>query len=281
MSPRTAAAVVVILGHGSPDPRSAAGLRALAREVARQRPGTRVDVAFLDHDDPGLVGVALELSWAGYDTAVVVPAFLTAAFHVTVDVPAAVTAARDASGLRLVVAEPIGPDLSLLELLDDWLPDGPVVLACAGTRDETALESLDALAREWSARRVRRWRSATRRRPGRPSRPRSRLSRRPPREHRVVHAAAGRAARPDLGGGGRPRVHGTAGDRAAGRDRTHRPRPRRRGLSPLSPARRRRPQPDRAIRRRHPRAGPPRWRRVRSSARRTRSEPHRTPARAR
>ncbi len=153
MSPRTAGAAVVILGHGSPDPRSAAGLRALAREVARQRPGTRVDVAFLDHDDPGLVGVALELSWAGYDTAVVVPAFLTAAFHVTVDVPAAVTAARDASGLRLVVAEPIGPDLSLLELLDDSLPDGPVVLACAGTRDETALESLDALAREWSARR--------------------------------------------------------------------------------------------------------------------------------
>ncbi|MFN8171714.1 MAG: CbiX/SirB N-terminal domain-containing protein [Candidatus Nanopelagicales bacterium] len=55
------------------------------------------------------------MSWAGYDTAAVVPAFLTAAFHVTVDVPAAVTAARDASGLRLVVAEPIGPDLSLLE----------------------------------------------------------------------------------------------------------------------------------------------------------------------
>jgi sirohydrochlorin ferrochelatase len=144
---------IVLLGHGSPDPRSAAGLRALGREVSRQRPGARVEVAFLDHDDPGLTGIALELGWAGYTEAIVVPAFLTTAFHVRVDVPASVALAQDASGLRLIVAEPIGPDLTLLELLGESLPDGPVVLACAGTRDSLALASLEDLAREWSIRR--------------------------------------------------------------------------------------------------------------------------------
>lgn len=146
-------APVILLGHGSPDPRAAAALRTLAREVARQRPETRVEVAFLDHDDPGLTGLAIELAWAGYGSAVVVPAFLSTAFHVRVDVPDAVAAAERSSGLRLVVAEPIGPDPALLDLLDGQLPDGPVVLACAGTRDEPALAGLRDLARQWADRR--------------------------------------------------------------------------------------------------------------------------------
>ncbi len=143
----------MLLGHGSPDPRAAVALRALAREVASQRPTARVEVAFLDHDDPGLSGLCWELAWSGRLDAVVVPAFLTTAFHVRVDVPQAASAATEATSVRLVVAEPIGHDQALLDLLDAQLPDGPVVLACAGTRDEAAAATLDALARGWATRR--------------------------------------------------------------------------------------------------------------------------------
>lgn len=142
---------VVLLGHGSPDPRSAAGLRSLARAVARREPDRVVEVAFLDHDDPGLTGLALELAWAGHQTAIVVPAFLTTAYHVRSDVPRAISFAEDASGMRLAVTPPLGPDPALLAVMARRLPaDGPVVLACAGTRDAQAQQDLDELAQAWA-----------------------------------------------------------------------------------------------------------------------------------
>lgn len=145
---------VVLLGHGSPDSRSAAGLRQLARSVSRLRPGSVVEVAFLQHDDPGLTGVATELAWAGHREAVLVPAFLTSAFHVGSDVPRAVAAATAATGVRFTVTAPLGPDAGLLDLMDRHLPPGtPIVLASAGTRDPEAQEHLAQLARAWSDRR--------------------------------------------------------------------------------------------------------------------------------
>jgi sirohydrochlorin ferrochelatase len=142
---------VVLLGHGSPDPRSAAGLRKLARAVARRRPDLTVEVAFLGHDDPGLTGLCLELAWAGHSAAVVVPAFLTAAFHVRSDVPRAVEHAEVASGLRLITTDPIGPDVRLTQVMEQHLPGrGHVVLATAGTRDPDAQAQLESLAKEWS-----------------------------------------------------------------------------------------------------------------------------------
>lgn len=145
---------IVLLGHGSPDPRSSAGLRSLARAVSRRLDGADVHAAFLDHDEPGLTSVARELRDAGHRTALVVPAFLTSAFHVRSDVPRVVAHAEENSGLRLEVTSAIGPDPSLLDVMDERLPaDAPVVLACAGTRDPRAQEELDALAEAWSQQR--------------------------------------------------------------------------------------------------------------------------------
>lgn len=142
---------VVLLGHGSPDPRAAADLRAVARAVAQRRPGLRVDVAFLDHDDPGLTGAVRELVDDGHADITVVPAFLTTAFHVRSDVPRAVAAAQAGVRVAMTVTEPLGPDPALDDLLEDRVPPGhAVVLATAGTRDPAAQSSLRAMAQNWA-----------------------------------------------------------------------------------------------------------------------------------
>jgi sirohydrochlorin ferrochelatase len=48
---------VVLLAHGSPDPRSGAAVRAAAAEVGARLPGRHVVAAFLDHDAPRLADV--------------------------------------------------------------------------------------------------------------------------------------------------------------------------------------------------------------------------------
>lgn len=143
---------VVLLGHGSPDPRAAAGLRSLARAVARRLPGTDVHAAFLDHDEPGLTALAIELTGDGHTHAVLVPAFLSSAHHVRVDVPRVVAHAEAHTDLRFTVTAALGPDPSLVDAMARSVPPtGPVVLACAGTRDAFAVEQLQGLADEWAA----------------------------------------------------------------------------------------------------------------------------------
>lgn len=145
---------IVLLGHGSPDPRAAAGLRSLARAVARARTSLRVEVAFLDHDEPGLTGLTADLAAEGIRRCTLVPAFLSTAFHVRADVPRVVAHAEAATGVRIDVTAALGPDTALLDLLDQRIPaTAPVVLASAGTRDAAARADLERLAEQWSARR--------------------------------------------------------------------------------------------------------------------------------
>jgi sirohydrochlorin ferrochelatase len=112
-----------------------------------------VRAAFLEHDSPSLADVAAGLAADGIRRAVVVPAFLSSAFHVRVDIPRAVSRAEEVSGLHLQVSEPIGPDGALLAALDSDLPAGPAVLAAAGTSDQQARTALERLARVWADRR--------------------------------------------------------------------------------------------------------------------------------
>jgi sirohydrochlorin ferrochelatase len=143
---------VILLAHGSPDPRAAAAARRLADAVEGRLRGGRVHTAFLQFG-PTLADVCRELELEGIGRAIVVPAFLTPAHHVRVDVPAAVESARDQTALALCLTEPIGTDPLLVESLDRDLPAGPVILAIAGTADADAESSLRRIARAWSGRR--------------------------------------------------------------------------------------------------------------------------------
>jgi sirohydrochlorin ferrochelatase len=148
---------VLLVAHGSIDPRAAATTRALGRAVARLRPGLDVRVSFLEHAGPRPGAALSALSATGHRSAVVVPLLLTSAYHGRVDLPAVLAEAR-AGGLELDVAttDVLGPvDGVVAPLLLAGLRrrlretgvryDG-LVLAAAGTRDAAARSTVDLVA---------------------------------------------------------------------------------------------------------------------------------------
>ncbi|GAA3758042.1 sirohydrochlorin chelatase [Plantactinospora mayteni] len=168
-----APAPVVLVAHGSADPRAARTTEALTRAVAAARPGLLVRASYLDHGPPRPGAILAELEAAGHRRAVLVPLLLTAAYHGRVDIPGVVEAAREA-GLRMPVrtAEVLGPTARgidplllagllrrLTEAVDPASPDDTVgvarlrdsgvdgvVLAAAGTRDAAARDTVAQVA---------------------------------------------------------------------------------------------------------------------------------------
>jgi sirohydrochlorin ferrochelatase len=98
---------VVLVAHGSRDPRAAAATEALARAVRRARPRWDVRAAYLDHAGPRPLDVLAALR---APRAVLVPLLLTNAYHGRVDIPAVLD---EAAALPLTVtvtlADVLGP----------------------------------------------------------------------------------------------------------------------------------------------------------------------------
>lgn len=150
---------LLLIAHGSRDPRHAATVAALVREVRAQRPALEVATAYLDHCAPRIPQVVGRLA-----DAVAVPLLLNRAFHAKHDIPAALRAA----GAGLPVADVLGPSPLLLAALDRRLAAAGldvrsaavragtgVVLAAAGSSDPAADAATRRVAAEW--RRTRGW----------------------------------------------------------------------------------------------------------------------------
>ncbi|MGY0019472.1 sirohydrochlorin chelatase [Streptomyces sp. YJ-C3] len=149
--------VLLLIAHGSRDPRHAATVNALVREVRAQRPGVRVETAFLDFNIPSVTGMLESLAAEGVRDVVALPLLLTRAFHAKSDIPAALrTAPRS---LRIRQAEVLGPSPLLVSALERRLyeagltpadkPTTGVVLASAGSTDPEAIAVIADIAREW------------------------------------------------------------------------------------------------------------------------------------
>lgn len=147
--------LIVLLAHGSPDPRSSVATHDVARRLSEQLPHDAVRAAFLDRDWPTLTAaIGRQLDRGPVEEVVVVPMFLNNAYHARSDVPAAVATARLDHAVPITVSPAIGADARLLDELDAQLPvHRPAVLATAGTSDVSAQRELAALAGEWSRRR--------------------------------------------------------------------------------------------------------------------------------
>ncbi len=154
-------AALVALAHGSRDPRSSRTVRDIVRTTQRLRPDIRVQAAFLEHNGPGLPGVVDRLVADGHGDIVVVPLFLTSAFHVQVDVPAALEHVRvEQPDASIRVSDVLGLDLALLAVLDQRLqeawplagkaaaPDS-LVLVSAGSSNSDANAAMANLAQVW------------------------------------------------------------------------------------------------------------------------------------
>ena len=150
---------VLLVAHGSADPRAAMTTRALTRAVAAARPGLDVRASFLDHAGPRPARVLFDLAARGYRSAVVVPLLLTAAYHGRVDLPAVLAEARAAGlGMRTATTDVLGPVGGVVHphllaglrtrLLQTRLDYDGVALVAAGTRDASARATVEFAAAE-------------------------------------------------------------------------------------------------------------------------------------
>lgn len=157
------APALVVLAHGSRDPRSAATITALTEIVACMRPDLRVAPAFLDLSEPSLDQVVDRLVAEGHSEIVVVPLLLTQAYHAKVDVPQAAAAAEARhAGIHVQVTDVLGIEQAFFQILDERLREAlranrvreldGLVLAGAGSSDPIANAAVARAARAWGNR---------------------------------------------------------------------------------------------------------------------------------
>ncbi|MFJ5995335.1 sirohydrochlorin chelatase [Streptomyces sp. NPDC092370] len=149
--------VLLVIAHGSRDPRHAATVHALVRRVRAQRPDVRVETGFLEFNVPSAQGVLESLAVQGVRDVVALPLLLTRAFHAKADIPAVLADAPPQ--LRIHQAEVLGPSPLLVGALERRLYEAGltpadksstgVVLASAGSTDPEAIAVIAAIAREW------------------------------------------------------------------------------------------------------------------------------------
>ncbi|MCX4761968.1 sirohydrochlorin chelatase [Streptomyces sp. NBC_01275] len=136
---------LVVVAHGSRDPRALATVRTLLDRVRALRPGLPVHLGHIELNAPLLTDTLADLDARGTTDAVLVPLLLARGYHVRRDIPEMAAAAR----VRTRVATPLGPHPLLVETLHTrlveagWRTDlteaerrrSAVVLAAAGSRD--------------------------------------------------------------------------------------------------------------------------------------------------
>jgi sirohydrochlorin cobaltochelatase len=146
----------VLLGvaHGSKDPASQEGIRALLDRAAALRPGVRTQAAYVDNASPSIRRALASLADEGVDDVVVLPLLLTPASHSKTDVAASVQAGRLAHPrMRLRYGRPLGPHPVLVDVVARRLaeagarPDDPVLLVAGGALDPDANAAVAATAR--------------------------------------------------------------------------------------------------------------------------------------
>lgn len=148
---------LLLVAHGSRDPRAEATCRAIRDRVAAAKPAAVVAVSYLEHTAPSPADAI-----AGFPDGPValVPLLLATAYHVRVDIECVARDAR-AAGREIRVARALLPDPRLLDTADDRLaeagvvPTAAIVLASAGTTDEMANATTRTVAAALSARRGR------------------------------------------------------------------------------------------------------------------------------
>lgn len=155
---------VLLVAHGSRDPRAAATVTSLVTAVRRRLPETLVGVAYLDFSEPDVGRALTELAADGARQIDVVPLLFAPGYHLRVDLPSAIAEVRAGlPWLAVVVREPLGvapegghPDLlvdALRARLRETVRDyDAVVLASAGSSDPAARAVVEQVADRWSRR---------------------------------------------------------------------------------------------------------------------------------
>ncbi len=142
---------LLLVGHGSADPRHAAALQRLTDRV-RSLTANPTELGFLEHNQPAAAGAAMQLRLAGADALILVPLLLSDGFHARADVPQAAALASRASGLPVAVAAALGPHQLIAaacrQRVSDEIGSGRLLLAQPGEADSAAGELAESVARD-------------------------------------------------------------------------------------------------------------------------------------
>lgn len=147
--------MTVLLGvaHGSKDEASQAVVRDLLAMAAAQRPGLRLEPAYIDNASPSIRVALRRLVADGERDITVVPLLLGAASHHKTDVAGSVQAARLAHPeVQLRYGRPLGPHPVVVDVLARRLAEAgaldlPVLLVAGGSLDPDANAGVAATAR--------------------------------------------------------------------------------------------------------------------------------------
>ncbi|WP_059013680.1 sirohydrochlorin chelatase [Streptomyces specialis] len=151
MSAASTPPTLVVVAHGSPDPRARQSVLALLRLLRALRPGLRVELGHLETDEPLLTDTLARLR----GDAVLVPLLFSRGFHVKHDIPSVLAGAGH---LNAVTAGCLGPHPLLAEALHSRLTEAgyrrgqAVVLAAAGSLDPESAAGTEYTAGMLSAR---------------------------------------------------------------------------------------------------------------------------------
>ncbi|MFP5283555.1 MAG: sirohydrochlorin chelatase [Actinomycetes bacterium] len=156
------APALVLLSPGSHDPRVASVAHELRDQVLAIRPELDVSVAFLDHCPPSGLQAVHQLVKREVSEVVLVPMLLSEAFPASAEVAALAAQLQAAQPqLRVITSRPVGPESSLLSVLDRRLRDAlrarrvseldGLVFAAAGSADVRSNALVARRARQWSA----------------------------------------------------------------------------------------------------------------------------------
>lgn len=151
--------VLLVIAHGSRDPRHAATVHALTERVRTLRPGLRVETGFLEFNAPSVPRQLERLAAEGVEDVVTLPLLLTRAFHAKTDIPSVLREARTRlPRMRVRQAEVLGPSPLLNAAMEQRLYEAGVspgdksstglVLASAGSTDPEAIAVIAEIARE-------------------------------------------------------------------------------------------------------------------------------------
>jgi sirohydrochlorin ferrochelatase len=134
---------LLLVAHGSVDPRFGEVVEAVAAGLRRLDAALDVRVGYLEHGPPHVADLA-------EPGAIAVPLLLSAGYHVRVDLPA--------QAPEVVVSEAVGPDPRLAEALADRLAEAgydgrsAVTLAAAGSADPRSRADVELAAEQLAAR---------------------------------------------------------------------------------------------------------------------------------
>ena len=109
---------VILLGHGSRDPRWRRPMEAVAQRLQIREPHLAVRCAYLELEQPDLASATTQLARAGAQHVTIVPMFLGTGKHARDDLPRLVEGLRQAHpALRFELRQAVGEDPRVLDLL--------------------------------------------------------------------------------------------------------------------------------------------------------------------